>query len=134
MATREEALNISSTTATTRRLLMGTLLFLALLVVGLFIVKWSPYWHKTHVAAATHSIGASIVSGKSTQAPPVGIAAAWQYALVYYKAVWQAVLLALILGAAVPVFVPRRWLHRLIGRNSLGSTAVAGGLSLAGMM
>jgi len=48
--------------------------------------------------------------------------------------VWQAVLLALILGAAVPVFVPRAWLHRLIGGKSFGSTAIAGGLSLAGMM
>jgi uncharacterized membrane protein YraQ (UPF0718 family) len=115
-------------------MIFGTLLFVALFVIGLFIVKWSPYWHKTHVAAATHSIGASIVSGKSTTAPPVGITAAWSYALAYFKAVWQAVLLALILGAALPVFVPRRWLHRLIGSNSFGSAAVAGGLSLAGMM
>lgn len=134
MATREEALSLGTTAVTTRRLVMGTLLFLLLFAVGLYIVKWSPYWHKTHVAAVTHSIGASIVSGKSTQAPAVGIAAAWQFALAYYKAVWQAVVLALIIGAAVPVFVPRRWLHRLIGRNSFGSAAVAGGLSLAGMM
>jgi uncharacterized membrane protein YraQ (UPF0718 family) len=117
-----------------RRLLLGTLLFLALFAVGLFIVKWSPYWHKTHVAAVTHSIGSSIVSGKSTEVPPVGIAAAWSYALAYYKAIWQAFVLALILGAAVPVLVPRRWLHRLIGGPSLRSTAIAGGLSLAGMM
>lgn len=127
-------LNGGTPAVTTRRLVLGTLLFLILLVAGLFIVKWSPYWHKAHVAAVTHSIGASIVSGKSAHAPAAGIAAAWSYALAYYQAVWQAVLLALILGAAVPVFVPRRWLHRLIGSNSFGSAAVAGGLSLAGMM
>jgi uncharacterized membrane protein YraQ (UPF0718 family) len=134
LATRDETLGLSSSTVSTRRLLAGTLVFLALLVIGLFIVKWLPYWHKAHVAAATHSIGASIVSGKSTAAPSVGIAAAWSYSVAYFTAVWQAVLLALILGAAVPVFVPRRWLHRLIGGNSFGSAAVAGGLSLAGMM
>ncbi|HEY9181134.1 MAG TPA: hypothetical protein VIO32_10480 [Candidatus Baltobacteraceae bacterium] len=134
MATREETLNLGTTAVTTRRLIFGTLVFVLLFAIGLYIVKWSPYWHKTHVAAVTHSIGSSIVSGKSVQAPAAGIAAAWQYAVVYYKAVWQAVLLALILGAAVPVFVPRRWLHKLIGGNSIGSTAVAGGLSLAGMM
>jgi uncharacterized membrane protein YraQ (UPF0718 family) len=134
LSTREEALDLRPEAVSTRRLVFGTLLFLALLAVGLFIVKWSPYWHKTHVAAVTHSIGNSIVSGKSTQAPAVGIAAAWSYALAYYKAIWQAVLLALILGAAVPVFVPRRWLHRLIGGKTFGATALAGGLSLAGMM
>lgn len=134
MSTREETLGPSPSSVATRRLVFGTLLFIALFVIGLFIVKWSPYWHKTHVAAVTHSIGNSIVSGKSTQAPAVGIAAAWQYALAYYKAIWQALLLALVLGATVPVFVPRRWLHRLIGGKGFGSTAVAGGLSLAGMM
>lgn len=134
MSTREEALGAGAPTVTTRRLLTGTLVFLLLFAVGLFIVKWSPYWHKTHLAAVTHSIGSSIVSGKSAQAPPAGIAAAWSYALAYFNAVWEAVLLALVIGAAVPVFVPRRWLHRLIGKSSFGSTAVAGGLSLAGMM
>jgi hypothetical protein len=134
VSTSEETLRLDGPSVATRRLVFGTLLFVALFVIGLFIVKWSPYWHKVHVAAVTHSIGSSIVSGKSTQAPAVGIAAAWQYALTYYKAVWQALLLAIILGATVPVFVPRKWLHRLIGGNSFGATAMAGGLSLAGMM
>jgi ABC-type glycerol-3-phosphate transport system permease component len=133
VSTRGEALQTAPAVAP-RRLLIGTLLFLAVFAVGLYIVKWSPYWHKTHVAAVTHSIGSSIVSGKSSTAPPVGIAAAWSYALAYYKAIWQAFVLALILGAAVPVLVPRRWLHRLIGDPSLRATALAGGLSLAGMM
>lgn len=134
MSTRNEALRPGAAAVATRRLVFGTLLFLALFAIGLFIVKWSPYWHKTHVAALTHSIGSSIVSGKSAQAPAAGIAAAWGYALAYYNAIWQALLLALILGASLPVFVPRRWLHRLIGGKSFGATAVAGGLSLAGMM
>lgn len=134
MSTRDEAFGSSTAVVATRRLVLGTLLFVALFAVGLYIVKWSPYWHKTHVAAVTHSIGNSIVSGKSVEAPAAGIAAAWGYALAYYKAIWQALLLALVLGATLPVFVPRRWLHRLIGGKSFSATAVAGGLSLAGMM
>jgi len=138
LSTREDALGTvqpgAQSTVTTKRLVIGTVIFLVLLAVGLYIVKWSPYWHKTHVAAVTHSIGSSIVSGKSTQAPAVGVAAAWSFALAYYKAIWEAFVLALVLGATVPVFVPRRWLHRLIGGNSFRATAVAGGLSLAGMM
>lgn len=134
MSAREESLGVGASAVTTKRLIAGTLVFLALLAGGLFIVKWAPYWHKTHIAAVTHSIGSSIVSGTSVQAPPVGIAAAWSYAVAYFNAVWEAVLLALVLGASVPVFVPRRWLHRLIGGKSFSATAVAGGLSLAGMM
>ena len=116
------------------RLLIGALVFLLLAIAGLFVVKWFPYWNKVHVAAAHHAIGASIISGKSTQAPAVGWQAAWGYAVAYFKSVWQAVVLALLLGATVQVFVPRRWLHRLIGGTQYRSAALAGVFSVAGMM
>jgi uncharacterized membrane protein YraQ (UPF0718 family) len=115
-------------------LILGTLAFLALAVVGLFIVKWYPYWHKAHVAAATHAIGASIVSGKGIAPPAVGLEAAWRYAVAYFNAVWMAVVLALLLGSSVQVFVPRRWLLRLLGARNARSAAIAGALSLGGMM
>ena len=115
-------------------LLFGTLIFIALAVIGLFIVKWNPYWHKAHVAAATHSIGASIVSGKSVAPPVAGLQAAWQYALAYFNSVWMAVVLALLLGATVQVLVPRRWLMNLIGAPNARSAAIAGAISLGGMM
>src|SRR6185437_8539561 len=69
--------------------LLGTLAFLALAVIGLLIVKWFPYWHKAHVAAATHAIGASIVSGKGVAPPAAGLAAAWQYTVAYFNSVWM---------------------------------------------
>lgn len=116
------------------RLIMGVLAFLLLAIVGLLVVKWSPYWAKVHVAAAHHAIGTSIISGKTTQAPAVGWQAAWGYTVAYFKSVWQAVVLALILGASVQVFVPRRWLHRLIGGTRYRSAALAGVFSVAGMM
>lgn len=115
-------------------LVLGTLAFVALVVVGLFIVKWFPYWNKAHVAAATHSIGASIISGKSVAPPATGLAAAWQYTLAYFNAVWMAVVLALLIGTTVQVFVPRRWLLKMLGARNAKSAAIAGALSLGGMM
>lgn len=114
--------------------LLGTLAFIALAVVGLFIVKWFPYWNKAHVAAATHAIGSSIVSGKTTAPPAAGIAAAVQYTVAYFNSVWMAVVLALLLGSSVQVFVPRRWLLRMLGARNAKSAAIAGALSLGGMM
>jgi uncharacterized membrane protein YraQ (UPF0718 family) len=115
-------------------LVAGTLAFLALAIAGLFFVKWFPYWNKAHVAAATHALGPSIVSGKSAAPPGAGLQAAWQFSLSYFSAVWEAVVLALLLGAAVQVFVPRRWILRLLGGNGYKSAAIAGAVSLGGMM
>ncbi len=118
----------------TRAFIFGTLLFIAIAVVGLYIVKWAPYWGKAHLAAATHSIGPSMVSGTSAAPPAVGWAAAWQYTLAYFNAVWTAVVLALLLGASIQVFVPRKWLLQLLGAANARSAAIAGAISLAGMM
>ena len=115
-------------------LIAGTLAFVAIAVIGLFIVKWNPYWHKAHLAAATHSIGASIVSGKDVVPPAVGLKAAVQYSLAYFNSVWMAVVLALLLGATVQVLVPRRWIMRFIGAPNAKSAAIAGAISLGGMM
>lgn len=118
----------------TRLIVTGIVLTLLIFAVGLYMVKWSPYWHKAHVAAATHSIGASIVSGKGTVAPAVSLQAAWTYTIAYFKAVWEAVVLALLLGASVQAFVPRAWLLRAIGKATPGSAAVAAGSSMVTMM
>jgi len=118
----------------TRAWILGTLLFIAMAIVGLYIVKWSPYWGKAHIAAATHSIGPSIVSGTSAAPPAAGWSAALQYAIAYFNAVWTAVVLALLLGASIQVFVPRKWLLQLVGAANARSAAIAGAISLAGMM
>lgn len=41
------------------------LLFLLVAVIGLYYVKWSPYYLKSFIAADNHSIGASILDRKS---------------------------------------------------------------------
>lgn len=114
--------------------LFGAAAVLLIAVLGLLLVKWSPYWHKAFVAHATHSIGASIVSGHGTQPQAVGIGAAWSYSVAYFKSVWQAVLLALVLGASVQAFLPRSWLLKLLGKATPGSAAIAAAGSMATMM
>lgn len=117
-----------------RRRIAAVALFLLIAVVGLFIVKWWPYWNKAFVAANAHSIGASIVSGKVVQPQAVGLQAAWQYSVAYFQAVWLAVVLALILGASIQVLVPRAWLIRMLGGTGIRPAVLAGAASLAGMM
>lgn len=110
--------------------LWGVLLTVAIFVIGLFIVKWSPYWHKAHTAAATHSLGKAIAGGSAV----VGLHAGWSYTVAYFKAVWEAVVLALLLGASIQTFVPRAWLLRAIGKATPGSAAVAAAGSMTTMM
>lgn len=117
-----------------KRALFGVLLLAVIAIVGLYIVKWSPYWHKAFTAHATHSIGISIVSGKTVQPEAAGLHAAWSYTLAYFKSVWEAVVLALLLGAAVQAFLPRAWLLKLFGEPTNRSMAAAAATSLATMM
>ena len=103
-------------------------------VAGLFYVKWDPYFHRAFVAAAQHSIGASIISGKASAAPEPSVAAALGYAWAYGKAIWQAMVLGLVLGAGVQALVPRDWLGRILGRMNFAGVAVAGLASVPSMM
>jgi uncharacterized protein len=110
------------------------LIFLIVAVAGLSYVKWNPYYIKAFTAAAKHSIGASIITGKSATAPAPSWAAAWGYASTYFASVWKAVVLGLLLGSLVQVLIPRDWVKRLFGKSSFGSTAIAGASALPGMM
>jgi uncharacterized membrane protein YraQ (UPF0718 family) len=75
------------------------LFFFALAILGLFFVKWSPYYAKGFVAAQNHTLGASIVSGNLPASPAIGWQAGLDYSIAYLKAIWQALLLGLALGA-----------------------------------
>lgn len=106
------------------------IIFLLVAIIGLFYVKWSPYYTKAFLAASKHSIGASIVTGKSNAAP----AAALAYMSAYFNSVWKAVVLGLLLGSLVQVAIPRNWIRKVMGNKDLGSTALAGATALPGMM
>jgi len=102
-------------------------LFFAVATVGLFYVKWSPYYAKAFVAAQNHTLGGSIVSGHQAAPPGIGLRAGLEYSIAYLKAIWQALLLGLALGAGVQVLLPRMAIGRLFAglRGSLRAGAFA---------
>ena len=125
------------TTLDTRRSdypVLGIAVFLLIAITGLFYVKWFPYYNRAWVAASSHSIGSSILMGTSDSAPPPSLGAAIDYALAYGKAIWQAMVLGLLLGSAVQALLPRRWIARALGGNGMSSVVAGGLMSLPGMM
>ena len=112
----------------------GIAAFTLIAVGGLYYAKWQPYYHKAFLAAANHSIGSSIVTGHASAPPPASCHAAWQYGLAYGKAIWQAMIVGLLVAAGVQTLLPRHWLVRILGKMNFGSVAVAGAASAASMM
>ncbi|MDB5446269.1 MAG: Transporter [Phenylobacterium sp.] len=108
--------------------------FIVLAVVGLFYVKWFPYWNRAFVAATHHSIGPSILMGQAARPPAPSFDAALAYALAYGKAIWRAMVLGLLLGSGVQALLPVGWVTRLLGRKGFGSALAGGLLALPGMM
>ncbi|GIO39424.1 permease [Paenibacillus antibioticophila] len=107
-------------------------IFLIIAIAGLTYVKWWPYYNKAIHAALTRSIGASILNPDTTASPSWGLAIG--YATAYFKSVWKAALLGILLGSLVQVLLPSKWLYRVLGRSSFRSTLLGGTASLPGMM
>src|ERR1700677_2461849 len=108
--------------------------FVAIAVGGLFYVKWFPYYNRAFVAAATHSIGQSILTGGAADPPRPSLSAALDYAWVYGRAIWQAMTLGLLLGSAIQALLPSDWVARALGKTGFGSVAAGGLLAIPGMM
>jgi uncharacterized membrane protein YraQ (UPF0718 family) len=103
-------------------------------VAGLFYVKWMPYYNKAFLASANHSIGKSILMGTAAQPPAPSWLAAFDYAIAYGKAIWQAMVLGLLPGSALQEFAPRAWIVRVFGQASFRSVALGGLLAIPSMM
>lgn len=112
----------------------GITILLLVAIVGLFYVKWMPYYHKAFLASANHSIGNSMLMGSAARAPAPSWQAAVDYTLAYGKAIWQAMVLGLLLGSALQEFAPRAWIARMLGRPGFHSVALGGLLAIPGMM
>ena len=110
----------------------GVAIIAIVATLGLLYVKWLPYYHRAFVAAATHSIGHSILMGSDAHRP--SLKAAIDYSLAYGKAIWQALVLGLLLGAAVQEFFPIAWMARSLGRSNWRGVAIGGLLAIPGMM
>lgn len=113
---------------------LGSIIFLLIAVVGLFYVKWLPYYNRAFVAAANHSIGQSILMGATASPPAPSLGAALGYASAYGKAIWQAMVLGLLLGSAIQALLPVNWVAKMLGRAGFGSAVAGGLLAIPGMM
>jgi uncharacterized protein len=118
-----------------RRQYAAVAVFFVILVPGLYLVKWHPYYLRSFVAASQHSIGSSILTGSAGAVPPVSWDAAWAYAIAYGKAIWQAMVLGLLIGSGVQAaVVPQRWIAPLFGRQGFYGVATGGLAAVPGMM
>ncbi len=104
------------------------LAFTVLAAGDLYYVKWHPYYGRAFVAAAQQSLGASIVSGTGAAPPAAGWQAGLSYAAAYIRAIWQALVLALVLGAGVEVLLPRGMVSRLFAGDGASARATAAAL------
>jgi len=108
--------------------------FLLLAVAGLFYVKWYPYAGRAFVAAEHHTIGHSILMGEAASAPAPSWHAAVDYALAYGKAIWQAMVLGLLLGSGLQALLPANGVQRVMGGRGFGAVLAGGLLAIPGMM
>jgi uncharacterized membrane protein YraQ (UPF0718 family) len=101
--------------------------FFALAIIGLFYVKWSPYYATALIAAQDHTLDASIVSGNLPTSPELSLQAGFAYSIAYFKEIWQALVLALALGAGIEVLLPRARLSQFFtgSKGPLRATAFA---------
>jgi uncharacterized membrane protein YraQ (UPF0718 family) len=106
--------------------------FVIVVIAGLSYVKWWPYYFKAIRAINQHSIGSSILSGSNEGG--FSWAAAWGYANVYFKSIWKAAVLGILLGSLVQVLLPSQWLQRVLGQATFKSTLFGGIASVPGMM
>ena len=113
---------------------IGPLVVVLIAVAGLYIVKWSPYYARALTAAANHAIGKSILVGADAHVPDPSWDAALGYALAYGKAIWQAMVLGLLLGSAIQALLPPGLVAKALGRRGFAPVVTAGLLALPGMM
>ena len=112
---------------------LGVAVLAGITVVGLAWAKWLPYAGKVHTLAGTRIWNGSSVLGSGGTSP--SLHAAVEFARVYGKAIWKALVVSLLIAAGLDALVPKRWVVRLLARRSRWGQAAAGGLvSLPSMM
>jgi len=105
-------------------------LFFIILIIGLWQIKWLPYYSKAFIAADTHSIGDPIFS----QIDNSSFRAAWDYTVLYFCAIWKAALFGLLLGSLIQVLIPRNYLLKTLGRSHFLGAVFGIGFALPSMM
>ncbi len=107
-----------------------------LLIVGLAWAKWLPYVEKSGALADSGSwSGGPIFEAAGPAGSVRTLSGAWAFTVDYFVAVWRALVVAVLLGAALDALVPRRWLLAVLTRSTRSRQAFVGGaLSLPAMM
>jgi uncharacterized protein len=122
-----------SVTPVVRQVAMALILVALVAVAGLTYVKWWPYYNRIIKVSATRTLGTSIF-GSQGYFGSTTLDTAWAYTVKYFKAVWQAALLGIVLGGAVEAILPTSWVDRYLSGKGYRSTLLAGVASLPGMM
>ena len=104
-----------------RAALIGLGAFAIVLLVGLTWAKWWPYSHKLPAVLARHTVGTSILTAGHAAPPAPSWLAATSFAQSYFKAIWMALVAALLIAAAVEAFLPGLGCSRLSCEATTGS-------------
>ncbi|MBF6570450.1 MAG: permease [Candidatus Binataceae bacterium] len=80
-------------------------------LVGLYHVKWAPYWRLVPSVASGGYLGRPVML-IGAESP---LRASFDYSVAYGRSIWKALLLALIVGAGLQSLVPSHWLNRWLG-------------------
>lgn len=113
------------------RLVVSVAVASALAVTLLTWAKWLPYATRVPGLAVSGAWPGSDILGVGGMRP--GDAPSWSAAATftwaYGRAVWRALVAALLIGAAVQTLVPRAWLLRVLNRRGRLRSALAGALT-----
>lgn len=111
------------------RPMMALSMLAAIVIIGLTWAKWWPYTLKLQDLVTARSWkGSSILktAGSGSSAP--SLHGGWEFTIAYGKAIWKALVVALLVSAAVDALVPHRWLTGLLGRRGRFNGTIAGGV------
>jgi uncharacterized membrane protein YraQ (UPF0718 family) len=109
--------------------MMALPLLAAVAIIGLTWAKWWPYTLKLQGLLADRSWKSSSIlktAGSGSSAP--SLHGGWDFTVAYGKAIWKALVVALLVSAAVDALVPHRWLAGLLGRRGRFNGTMAGGM------
>ena len=120
--------------AASRRWVWPIMLFVAIAVLGLLYAKWYPYYFKALATSSKHTLGSSFVIGANGHAPAVGFGAALSFFVDYFKDIWIALTVGILVGAGVQTLLPASWLYRVMGRISSKSRVLAIAAAVPSMM
>lgn len=109
------------------RLAVGLVAVVA--VSGIAWAKWDPYSHKLVKLLGTRVwSGSSLLAKAGHAGASPSWAGAWRFTVAYGKAVWVALVAALVISAAFEALIPRRRVAAAFARRSAFGGAVVGGL------